>query len=123
MTGEVESEPELTPLVTEFGFLLSRGSCPSLLIEPLLPPWRERLPGPRPVPDLLCLQGVLYVLHHDIPWQLVPQELEFDSRMACWRGLERWQQAGVFGQSAGNADLNSTTPWCRWPAGSSAEGD
>ncbi|MET9463188.1 IS5/IS1182 family transposase, partial [Streptomyces canus] len=26
------------------------------LIEPLLPPWPERSPGPRPVADRLCLQ-------------------------------------------------------------------
>lgn len=29
------------------------------LIEPLLPPWPERAPGPRPVSDRLCLQGIL----------------------------------------------------------------
>ncbi|MEU0008325.1 transposase [Streptomyces sp. NPDC006314] len=37
------------------------------LIAPLLPLWPERAPGPRPVPDRLCLRGVLYVLHNDIP--------------------------------------------------------
>ncbi|MFK3902437.1 transposase [[Kitasatospora] papulosa] len=36
------------------------------LIEPLLPPWPERSPGPRPVPDRLCLQGILFVLYNDI---------------------------------------------------------
>jgi hypothetical protein len=36
------------------------------LIEPLLPPWPEKAPGPRPVPDRLCLQGILHVLHNDI---------------------------------------------------------
>ncbi|MET8216162.1 transposase [Streptomyces hirsutus] len=41
------------------------------LIEPLLPPWPERSPGPRPVPDRRCLQDILYVLHHDIAWQLL----------------------------------------------------
>jgi len=29
------------------------------LIEPLLPPWPEKAPGPRPVPDRLRLQGIL----------------------------------------------------------------
>jgi transposase len=29
-------------------------------IEPLLPPWPGKAPGPRPVPDRLCLQGVLF---------------------------------------------------------------
>jgi hypothetical protein len=42
------------------------------LIAPLLPPWPEKAPGPRPVPDRLCLQGILYVLHNDIAWQLLP---------------------------------------------------
>ncbi|MGW2051518.1 IS5 family transposase [Streptomyces sp. NPDC001858] len=63
------------------------------LIEPLLPPWPERSPGPRPVPDWLCLHGILYVLHNDIAWQL---QLGFGSGQTCWRRLERWQQAGVF---------------------------
>ncbi|WP_107481073.1 transposase [Streptomyces sp. IMTB 2501] len=29
------------------------------LIAPLLPPWPEEAPGPRPVPDRLCLEGIL----------------------------------------------------------------
>ncbi|WP_443061766.1 transposase [Streptomyces sp. NBC_00425] len=66
------------------------------LIEPLLPPWPERSPGPRPVADRLCLQGILYVLHNGIAWQLLPLELGFGSGQTCWRRLERWQQAGVF---------------------------
>ncbi|WP_433920655.1 transposase [Streptomyces canus] len=52
--------------------------------------------GPRPVADRLCLQGVLYVLCNDIAWQLLPLKLRFGSGQACWRRLERWQQAGVF---------------------------
>ncbi|MEV5163996.1 IS5 family transposase [Streptomyces werraensis] len=66
------------------------------LIEPLLPPWPEKAPGPRPVPDRLCLQGILYVLYNDIAWQLLPLELGFGSGQTCWRRLERWQQSGVF---------------------------
>ncbi|MEU6101883.1 hypothetical protein [Streptomyces flaveolus] len=42
------------------------------MIEPLLPPWPEVAPGSRPVSDRLCLQGILYVPHNDIAWQLVP---------------------------------------------------
>ncbi|MGV9565083.1 IS5 family transposase [Streptomyces sp. NPDC003480] len=68
------------------------------LIEPLLPPWPERSPGPRPVDDRLCLQGILYVLYNDVAWQLLPLELGFGSGQTCWRRLERWQQAGVFDQ-------------------------
>ncbi|MEU9272894.1 IS5 family transposase [Streptomyces sp. NPDC048251] len=63
------------------------------LIEPLLPP----SPGQRPVADRLCLQGILYVLHNDIAWQLLPLELGFGSGQTCWR-LERWQKAGLFEQ-------------------------
>ncbi|MFC8016392.1 transposase, partial [Streptomyces cinereoruber] len=47
------------------------------LVEPLLPPWPEKAPGPRPVPDRQCLQGILYVLHNDIACQLLPLELGF----------------------------------------------
>lgn len=67
------------------------------LIEPLLPAWPDKAPGrPRPVPDRLCLQGILYVLHNDIAWQLLPPEPGFGSGQTCWRRLERWQRAGVF---------------------------
>jgi hypothetical protein len=31
------------------------------LIEPVLPPWPQQSPGPRPVEDRLCLQGILFV--------------------------------------------------------------
>ncbi|MFE0372424.1 IS5 family transposase [Streptomyces tendae] len=68
------------------------------VIKPLLPPWPERSPGPKPVDDRLCLQGILYVLHQDIAWQLLPLELGFGSGQTCWRRLNRWQQAGVFKQ-------------------------
>jgi len=68
------------------------------LIEPLLPPWPEKSPGPQPVADRLCLQGILYVLHNDIAWQLLPLELGFGSGQTCWRRLDRWQRAGVFDQ-------------------------
>ncbi|MFD7860307.1 IS5 family transposase [Streptomyces microflavus] len=68
------------------------------LVEPLLPPWPERSPGPRPVPDRHCLQGILFVLYNDMAWQLLPLALElgFGSGQTCWRRLERWQEAGVF---------------------------
>ncbi|ROQ77712.1 hypothetical protein EES39_27640 [Streptomyces sp. ADI92-24] len=68
------------------------------LIEPLPPPWPERSPGPRPVSDRLCPQGILFVLYNDIAWQLLPLGLGlgFGSGQACWRRLDRWQKAGVF---------------------------
>ncbi|WP_417159207.1 transposase [Streptomyces gilvifuscus] len=68
------------------------------LIGPLLPSWPEKAPRSRPVDDRLCLQGILYVLHTDIAWQLLPLGLGFGSGQTCWRRLERWQKAGVFDQ-------------------------
>ena len=68
------------------------------LIEPLLPPWPATAPGPRPVPDRRCLQGVLFVLHTGIGWEDLPQELGFGSGMTCWRRLQRWTEAGAFDQ-------------------------
>ncbi|MFF8918977.1 transposase [Streptomyces sp. NPDC015032] len=59
------------------------------LVEPLLPPWPERSPVPRPVPDRLCPQGILFVLHNDTAWQLLPLEPRFGSGQACWRHLDR----------------------------------
>ncbi|QFX80739.1 transposase [Streptomyces sp. SYP-A7193] len=35
-------------------------------IEPLLPPWPERSPVPRPAPDRLWLQDILHVRHQEI---------------------------------------------------------
>ncbi|MER7554468.1 transposase [Streptomyces anulatus] len=66
------------------------------LNEPLLPPWPERSPGPRPVSDRLCLQGIPFVLHNDMAWQLLPLERGFGSGQTCWRRLDRWQKAGAF---------------------------
>ncbi|MFI1035861.1 transposase [Streptomyces sp. NPDC020951] len=40
---------------------------------------REVAGRPRPVPDRLCLQGILYVFHSGIAWQLLPLELGFGS--------------------------------------------
>ncbi|MFD9791446.1 transposase [Streptomyces sp. NPDC059070] len=54
------------------------------LIEPLLPPWPTRSPGPKPVDDRLCLQGIRYVLHQGMARQLLPPELGFGSGQTCW---------------------------------------
>lgn len=68
------------------------------VIEPLLPKWPERSPGPRPVDDRRCLQGILFVLYTGITWQQLPLELGFGSGQTCWRRLGRWHEAGVFDQ-------------------------
>lgn len=88
------------------------------LIEPMLPPWPEKSPGPQSAADRLCLQVILYVLHNDIAWQLLPLELGFGSGQTCWRRLDRWQQVGVFDQlhrillaelnAVGESDWSST---------------
>ncbi|WP_435840594.1 transposase [Streptomyces bobili] len=68
------------------------------LIEPLLPPWPERSPGPRPVADRLCLQDILFVLYDDIVWQLLPMELgaaRGNPAGAAWtRGKEQEPSTG-----------------------------
>lgn len=79
--------------------------------------------GPRPVPDLLCLQGILLVLHTGIGWEDLPQELGFGSGMTCWRRLQRWTEAGVFDQvhQILLAKLNATNriDWSRATMGDS----
>ena len=65
------------------------------LIEPLLPPWPRKAPGPRSVDDRRCLQGILYVLYNDVTWQLLPLELGFGSGQTCWRRLARRRIAGL----------------------------
>ncbi len=45
------------------------------LIAPVLPPWPPRSPGPRPIEDRRCLQGVLFVLHIGIGGEDLPQKL------------------------------------------------
>ncbi|MFF4732242.1 transposase [Streptomyces mirabilis] len=43
-----------------------------------------------------ALQGIMYVLYHDISWQLLPLEFGFGSGQTCWRRLGRRREAGVF---------------------------
>ncbi|WP_328833343.1 hypothetical protein OHT77_40520 [Streptomyces sp. NBC_00252] len=69
------------------------------LIEPLLQPCPEKLPGPCPVADLPCLQGILYVPHNDRALQPRPLEMELGSGRTSRRRLERRrQQDGVSDQ-------------------------
>ena len=70
------------------------------LVEPLLPKRerRFRYPGRKRRSDREALSGILFVLHTGIAWRHVPLELGFGSGATCWRRLEEWQQAGVWGQ-------------------------
>jgi transposase len=67
-------------------------------IEPLLPVRPAGRRGPKPLPDRLVLQGILFVLHTGIGWEDLPQELSFGSGMTCWRRLRDWHAAGIFDQ-------------------------
>ncbi|MET7887845.1 hypothetical protein [Streptomyces avermitilis] len=65
---------------------------------------------PRPVPDRLCLQGILYMLHNDIAWQLLPLELELELESARarpagggWSGGRRGRAGHHRGPGHGNA--------------------
>src|SRR5262245_6123699 len=70
------------------------------LIEPLLPKVerRFRYPGRKRLPDRQALQGILFVLHTGISWPHLPLELGFGSGVTCWRRMEEWQKAGVWGR-------------------------
>src|SRR5512139_2495702 len=70
------------------------------LVEPLLPKKerRFRYPGRKRLPDREALQGILFVLHTGIAWKHLPQELGFGSGITCWRRLDEWQRAGVWGR-------------------------
>jgi hypothetical protein len=54
-------------------------------IEPLLPVVERRSdhPGRRRLDDRKVLSGILFVLYTGIPWEFLPQELGFGSRMTC----------------------------------------
>src|SRR3954451_10903150 len=64
------------------------------VIEPLLPKVerRTRHPGRKRHPDRLVFQGILFVLHTEIAWEHLPQELGFGSGMTCWRRLASWSR-------------------------------
>jgi len=66
------------------------------LIEPLLP---KHGPSPNgghpPVPDRVCLTGILFVLKTGIPWEDFPQEMGCCG-MTLWNRLDAWRRAGVW---------------------------
>ncbi|WSU86888.1 transposase (plasmid) [Streptomyces globisporus] len=63
-------------------------------IEPLLAPWPERSPGPGPVSDRLCPQGILFVLDNDMAWQLLPLGTGLRLRGGCPYGFGQADRAG-----------------------------
>jgi hypothetical protein len=58
-------------------------------------PWRADHPGRKRLDARKVLCGVLFVLYTGIPWEFLPQQLGFGSRMTCWRRLRDWHRAGV----------------------------
>ena len=70
------------------------------LVEPLLPvrERRFRYPGRKRLSDRQALQGILFVLHTGISWPHLPLELGFGSGVTCWRRMDEWQKAGVWGR-------------------------
>lgn len=66
------------------------------LVEPLLPEHPPRPKGGKPpVPDRVCLTGVLFVLRTGIPWEAFPQEMGCCG-MTLWNRLDAWRKAGVW---------------------------
>lgn len=66
------------------------------VIEPLLPPHPLRPAGGKPpVPDRVCLTGILFVLKTGIAWEDFPIEMGCCG-MTLLNRLRRWQRAGVW---------------------------
>jgi transposase len=67
-------------------------------LEPLIPrvERRFRYPGRKRVDDRACLEGILFVLRHGIPWRALPRGEGFPSGQTCWRRLDEWERAGVW---------------------------
>jgi transposase len=65
-------------------------------IEPLFPKPRPRSQrGQPPVPDRICLTGILFVLKTGIAWEDFPCEMGC-SGMTLLNRLRQWQWAGVW---------------------------
>jgi transposase len=70
-------------------------------LAPILvdPPRRFRYPGRVRYSPRECLEGILFVLYHDLPWLQLPyRELGLPSGETCRRRLEEWIERGLFAQ-------------------------
>jgi len=57
---------------------------------------RFRYPGRKRHDDRACLEGILYVLRHGVPWRALPRLEGLPSGQTCWRRLDEWERAGVW---------------------------
>ena len=65
-------------------------------VKPLLPEHKPRPKGGKPpVPDRVCLTGILFVLKTGIPWEDFPHEMGCCG-MTLWNRLDEWRKAGVW---------------------------
>ena len=67
-------------------------------IQRTLPPKTPKPYGGRPqqLADREALEGILFVLKHNILWSELPQELGYGCGMTCFRRLRAWQAGGVW---------------------------
>jgi transposase len=67
------------------------------MIEPLLPPEREKPKGGRPLAsDRAALAGIILVLRTGMQWKHLPRAVIGCSGKTSWRRLGTWQAAGVW---------------------------
>ncbi|WP_083873478.1 transposase [Frankia sp. QA3] len=66
-------------------------------LSPLIPARERRLrhPGRLPVDDREALEGILWVLRHDVPRRELPTTLFEVSGMTCWRRLGTGPKPGL----------------------------
>ena len=70
-------------------------------LQPLSPPFVPSSKGghrTRAVSDKAAFEGIIFVLRSGIPWEDLPQSMDYGSGMTCWRRLREWQAAGVWQQ-------------------------
>jgi transposase len=68
-------------------------------VEPLLPAARSRRfdhPGRLPADDRLCLEGIMYVLVHGVPWDQIPREDGRPAGITCYKRMRAWTDVGVW---------------------------
>src|SRR2546429_1436045 len=65
-------------------------------LEPLIPKVerRFRYPGRKRHDDRACLEGILYVLRHGLPWRALPRLEGPPPGQTCWRRPDEGGRAG-----------------------------